>query len=89
LASDYYDMRLKNSSGDLLATYNKTNPNGVSVFCSVIKRIDPKTQVELEFYNFIIQDKIGQIREISIFGDNSNNKINNTAYLVFNSIKLK
>lgn len=89
LVSDYYNMRLNNSSGNILATYNKTNANGVSVFCSVIKTIDPKTQVELEFYNFFVQDKTGQIREISIFGDNSNNKINSTADLVFDSIKIE
>jgi hypothetical protein len=88
LARDNYNSKVKNSSGQILSSYNKTNSNGVNVYCSVIKLLDPSTKTELVFYNFFIQDKAGQIHKISIFGDDTDNKINKTADSVYNSIKL-
>jgi hypothetical protein len=88
MARDYYNLKVNNSSGQILASYNETNKNGVNIFCSVAEMLEPNSKTPLEFYNFFIQDKNGQVHKICIFGDNSDKKINNTARVVFNSIEI-
>lgn len=88
-SSDYLFNEIKTGSSIFISDYNDTNSNGVNVNFKILNVTEKTTNSQIEIYNLFINYSDDNLYRIVLFGDNSDNKINNTSKQVFDTLKLK
>ena len=76
-------------SHQIISVYNRTNSNHVNVEFEIFRVIEKNTNSQIDIYNLLINCKNGKIYRIMMYGNNSDNEIENTANQVFETLKLK
>ena len=88
-SSDYLLNGIETESYNIISDYNDTNSNGVNISFKILNVTDRNTNSPIEIYNLFVNCTNGNIYRVVLFGDNLDNKINNTAKQVFDTLKLK